>query len=599
MAGYTKHVAPKRQHRPTEKALPEQKLNSAGGYTFEVDPWTRLNRFLILGCEKGTYYASEQKLTVENFKNLQDIIALDGKRAVDEIVAISTSKPARAPKNESCVFALAVCSVLGDKETKTHANKMMNKVCRIPTDMYLFVDAVDALKYDPATGKSRRGKGLHRAIAGCFHARQAKVMALHACKYPQRKLESMNQKWSLRDLLRMIKMGPNRRVRRYANVNGEKTLISDRPDPILSLPSEKHGIIFKYITKGIEVFSQEELEQMSSDPDLRYIVGHELAKKAKNEGELLHLIKDYNLVWESIPNDMRSREVRTALLDGMPIGALLRSLGALTAKNVFAPMANATQVAVAKLTNAEALQYARIHPIRILIALSVYKNGKSDKGRLTWKPNQDIVAALDQAFYLAFPAVVPTGKKILWGIDVSSSMFGNPCIGSRNVDAATAAAAMAMLGKRTEKNSYIMCFAQDFREFPLSPTASLDEVKSSMNGIGFGGTDCALPVEWAIKNGIKDIDAFVILTDGETWYSERGRHPYEAMNEYRNRFNPNAKHIMMAFCATDVTICKHTGSLYNLKPDDRPKDQFTLDVAGLDSAAPTIISDFVSGRLYG
>ncbi|MFN8559747.1 MAG: hypothetical protein U0531_21180 [Dehalococcoidia bacterium] len=43
-----------------------QVANSAGGFAWAVDDWVRLDRFLILGSEGGSYYASEQTLTVEN-----------------------------------------------------------------------------------------------------------------------------------------------------------------------------------------------------------------------------------------------------------------------------------------------------------------------------------------------------------------------------------------------------------------------------------------------------------------------------------------------------------------------------------------------------
>jgi hypothetical protein len=38
---------------------PEQVENSAGGYVWAVDDWKRLERFLILGSESGTYYISQ------------------------------------------------------------------------------------------------------------------------------------------------------------------------------------------------------------------------------------------------------------------------------------------------------------------------------------------------------------------------------------------------------------------------------------------------------------------------------------------------------------------------------------------------------------
>ena len=54
--------------------------NSAGGYAFPVDDWMRLDRFLILGSEGGSYYASEQKLTLQNAEAVVRCIGLDGLR---------------------------------------------------------------------------------------------------------------------------------------------------------------------------------------------------------------------------------------------------------------------------------------------------------------------------------------------------------------------------------------------------------------------------------------------------------------------------------------------------------------------------------------
>ena len=40
--------------------------NSAGGYAWQLDDWSRLDRFLVLGCEGGTFYVDERELTIEN-----------------------------------------------------------------------------------------------------------------------------------------------------------------------------------------------------------------------------------------------------------------------------------------------------------------------------------------------------------------------------------------------------------------------------------------------------------------------------------------------------------------------------------------------------
>src|SRR5205807_7741829 len=43
-----------------------QVRNSGGGYSWQVDDWTRLDRFLILGAEGGTYYLTERDLVKQN-----------------------------------------------------------------------------------------------------------------------------------------------------------------------------------------------------------------------------------------------------------------------------------------------------------------------------------------------------------------------------------------------------------------------------------------------------------------------------------------------------------------------------------------------------
>jgi 60 kDa SS-A/Ro ribonucleoprotein len=44
---------------PQWAPLPGQTANSAGGFAWAVDAWTRLRRFLVLGSEGGSYYACE------------------------------------------------------------------------------------------------------------------------------------------------------------------------------------------------------------------------------------------------------------------------------------------------------------------------------------------------------------------------------------------------------------------------------------------------------------------------------------------------------------------------------------------------------------
>ena len=95
---------------PQSQPIPGKNMvqNSAGGFAFSLDKWGRLDRFLILGSDSPTYYASAKKLTLENAKVVADCLKEDPKRTVDRIVEISVS--GRAPKNDPALFALAMAA---------------------------------------------------------------------------------------------------------------------------------------------------------------------------------------------------------------------------------------------------------------------------------------------------------------------------------------------------------------------------------------------------------------------------------------------------------------------------------------------------------
>lgn len=135
---YARHLSTK--ITPQTEPVPGKVMtkNSAGGFVFEVDDWTRLDRFLVLGNEGGTYYATERKLTQENAACVQRCAILDPKRTVDRISEISLA--GRAPKNDAAIFALALCASLGSKEAKDLAFGALWKVCRIPTHLFQFVE---------------------------------------------------------------------------------------------------------------------------------------------------------------------------------------------------------------------------------------------------------------------------------------------------------------------------------------------------------------------------------------------------------------------------------------------------------------------------
>src|SRR6267142_950864 len=73
--------------------------NNAGGYGFEVTPQDRLERFLLIGSEGGTYYVNEQKLTEENATAIIGLIKSDGLSVVATVVNFAENN--LAPKADA------------------------------------------------------------------------------------------------------------------------------------------------------------------------------------------------------------------------------------------------------------------------------------------------------------------------------------------------------------------------------------------------------------------------------------------------------------------------------------------------------------------
>jgi 60 kDa SS-A/Ro ribonucleoprotein len=80
--------------------------NNAGGFVFKVNDRDRLERFLILGVDGGTFYVGEQKLTDQNVKFVTDLIESDSRLVIDTLVDVADNN--RAAKNSPALYALAL-----------------------------------------------------------------------------------------------------------------------------------------------------------------------------------------------------------------------------------------------------------------------------------------------------------------------------------------------------------------------------------------------------------------------------------------------------------------------------------------------------------
>lgn len=526
----------------TEKLTDSQVKNSAGGYTWQVDDLMKFRRFLVLGSEGGTYYISERKLTKDHIKT---ILKLINEKKGPELVKIikQYSLEGRVHKQDPLLFALAACARSDDPETKKAAYFNLNEICRIPTHLFTFIQFCETLSGD-TTGW---GRAHRRAVSSWYKSKTPKQLAYLVTKYQQR------NGWSHKDVMRLAHVKPATEIEKIVN---------------------------RYIVKGeltketSKVFDEAELDTIA------FLQAVEKVKSVKDEKELLDLIQKHRLAREHIPNNwFSSKNVWGYLLENMGTTALIRNLGKMTSVGLLdASNTDAVDRVVKQLGDLTVLQKAKIHPLSILLALTTYRQGKGVKGSLTWNPVTKIVDALDSAFYLTFKAVEPTGQRFMLALDVSGSMGWNH-IPNTSLTCRDASAALAMVTAATEPTCHIMGFSNKFQELDISPKRRLDDNIKAVSNLNFGGTDCSLPMVYALKKKIK-VDNFIVYTDSETYCGST--HPSQALKEYRKKMNiPHARLIVIAMESNGFTIAD-------------PEDPGMLDIPGFDSSIPRIVHQFVT-----
>src|SRR5207237_10269324 len=209
--------------------------------------------------------------------------------------------------------------------------------------------------------------------------------------------------------------------------------------------------------------------------------------RAQKEGngtqELVRLISDHNLTWEMLPTESLTQpEIWDALLPKMPMTAMIRNLANMTRVGLLAPMSGASVIVCDRLGDETKLKKARIHPIQVLLALATYASGRGFRGKGNWTPVQQVVDALNDAFYLAFGTVEPTDKRWYIGLDVSGSMASGAVAGTP-LTPREAAAALSLVIAKTEPQYVIRAFQDGMVNLPISPAQRLGDVVRMTSGL--------------------------------------------------------------------------------------------------------------------
>lgn len=549
---------------PTQRERSDERevKNSAGGYVYEAGMEDRVRRFLILGSEGGSFYASERDLTKQNLDMLK-AMAREKPLAMWRILR-EVNEGNLAPRHSTVLLGLAVLHALSDpheqfiesgvgpdgepsrkpvqarSKVRVAIEADFDKFVRTGTHLFEFVDYVTMFR--------SWGSGLHRLITGWYTGKEADKLAYQVVKYRQR------GGWTHADLLRKVKpsgvTGPLDDVLGYA----ARGVVGDVPDVIREFEAVKRGEM-----KGVDART---------------------------------------LTWEMLPTeDLTKPETWRALIvqQRLPYTAMMRNLGRMTALGVFDDVPTLLHVAD-RLQNAAAIERARIHPFNVLTAMKTYSTGHGFRGSLQWTPKRQITDALDAAFYAAFKNIEPSGKRTLLALDVSGSMGCN--LMDSNVSAREGSTAMAMASMAADPGmTDVVAFSSagwggngatgPYRngtglvEVDLSPRRRLDDNIRETRNLPFGGTDCALPMLYALEHEEK-YDIFVVYTDSETWAGKI--QPMEALRRYRKAVNPEARLVVVGMTSNGFTIAD-------------PQDQGALDLVGFDASAPRVIVDFTAGRI--
>lgn len=534
---------------PVSEPLPGREadmvVNNAGAYTFSLGHNDRLLRFLILGADGATYYATKDAHFKQAYTNVEAAIKALGPVAVEVIAEVS--EKGRAPKQDAAIFALALAAARGDTATRSAAIAAIPRVCHIPTHLFSFLTDYKVL------GGKTGGRAMKTTLQRWYLDKPAESVAYAMVKYRQR------GGWTHRDVLRLCKP-------------------SGVPTP--------HHHVFAWATGYPVDYNRHDY--------MKIIAAYCHAQfPLLSDEALATIIRDHNLPREGVPDArLKSAVVWRALLHaggGMPMTALIRNLNRMTAAGVFNGSDDAATV-FRRLTDEQELRSARIHPIAILSALRTYAKGSGERGSLTWTPHPRIADALENAFVLSFGTVETTGKRFYVGLDVSGSMTQGEIAGVPGLTPREASAALAMLWAKTEPSSIVKGFTSAgggnwysggtgltdlTRDFQ---TLTLRGAQDRVANMDFGSTQPSLIIEDALKNRIP-VDVFIVLTDNEV---NAGAHPAAMLRKYREVVGIDAKLIVVGMTATEFTLAD-------------PNDPLMLDMVGFDTAAPAAVAAFVSG----
>lgn len=164
--------------------------------SFDAESLQELKQWLILYRDDGAYKVVSKTFSQDKAVCVTKLLAdMHGKTVLSIMEQCRTSSA--LIDREPLLFAFALCCKTKDKNTRMEAEKLCDKICQTPCDLFQFLKFHNSL----STTKSW-GRYLKRLINNWYHNQETYQLARNVSK------EVSYLGWSHRDVLRMGHLKP-------------------------------------------------------------------------------------------------------------------------------------------------------------------------------------------------------------------------------------------------------------------------------------------------------------------------------------------------------------------------------------------------------
>ncbi|XP_062598535.1 RNA-binding protein Ro60-like [Saccostrea cucullata] len=549
--------------------------NCVGGDVFQNNHRGQLRNFLCTGSSCHNYRARSHALRLEDVPCVLQLIQQGEGKSIIELL-IHFSEEHRACKEDPLLFVLAICCRSNDVETKKSGYGALKSICRIPTQLFRFLDFYKKIGFEQSL--STGWGSLHRkAICDWYlsygtEADKLKLFAHHITKYWKR------YGWCHKSVIRLahLKVKEENPVLKYL--------------VMVAVKGKKYADSSTFMQKQMK---QENFRKSLFKEIFDFLSGIEIAKITKDVSQIKTLILKHRLVKEQLPTtSLNDIGIWLALVRHMPLTDLLRNLGKMSKFKLFEKESSSRKnisfeehLIIEKLKNKELLDQEAVHPFTYMLALTQYKRGENYSRKLQWPVYPQICSALEEGLYLSFNNDKPTKKWFLLALDISKSMEESVnVVGAPTLQALEVAAFMSTFIIKTERNCDAIVFrGENVDVLPVSSSNTIAEVTEKMRTLARPMRDIPEDPYWPFRYAIeknKVYDVFVIYTDSN--FCLGNAHLSQALQLYRQATgNKEVRLVVCNLAGFDVSI----GDI---------EDPLILRVCGFDSYVPQIISNFVN-----